>query len=96
MKFYVIKIIFLLVFGCNKNYLGQNCPNVKSESPYLICKENILMEILNCKPLNYCNDSHCIMCRNREEGFCDRCEIGYRLHEGKCEKCKSKFCLNCD
>ena len=90
------KNYFSIGLGCNKNCLGQNCPNGKCENPCLICKENILMEILNCKPLNYCNDSHCIMCRNREEGFCDRCEIGYRLHEGKCEKCKNKFCLNCD
>ena len=90
------KNYYSIGYGCNKNCLGQNCTYGKCENSCLICKENILMEILNCKPLNYCNDSHCVMCRNTEEGFCDRCEIGYRLFEGKCEKCKDKSCLNCD
>ena len=87
---------FSIGYGCNKKCLGQNCPNGKCENICLECKDNILKEILNCRPLNYCNDSHCVMCRSREEGFCDRCEIGYRLQEGKCEKCKNKYCLNCD
>ena len=56
----------------------------------------LLSEKLNCKPLNYCNDSHCISCRNNKEGYCDKCEIGYRIKNGKCSKCEDENCLNCD
>jgi hypothetical protein len=87
---------FSVYIGCNKNCLGQNCTRGICENKCLKCNNNILSEELNCKPLNYCNDSHCIMCRNNEEGFCDRCEIGYRLQNGECQKCKDKNCLNCD
>lgn len=60
---------FSVYIGCNKNCLGQNCTRGICENKCLKCNNNILSEELNCKPLNYCNDSHCIMCRNNEEGF---------------------------
>ena len=82
---------------CNKNCLEAECYNDGfCENECLNCKNNILSGKLNCKPLNYCYDSHCISCRNNKEGYCDKCEIGYRLYNGICSKCEDKNCLNCD
>ena len=81
---------------CNKNCLDAECDNYFCLNECLSCENNILSEKLNCKPLNYCSDEHCISCRNYKVGYCDRCEINYRLENGECSKCEDKNCLNCD
>ena len=83
--------------GCNINCLGAEC-DVRDNciNQCLKCENNVLSHKLNCKPDNYCFDNHCIYCRNSSYGFCDLCEIGYRLENGVCNQCNDEFCLNCD
>lgn len=82
--------------GCNKNCLDAECSDSVCINECLSCHNNVLTEKLNCKPDNYCVDPHCISCRNINIGFCDKCEIGYRLEFGSCVKCEDPNCLNCD
>ena len=81
---------------CNKNCLEAECENNYCLNKCFTCENNILSEKLNCISSYYCFDKNCISCRNKKEGYCDRCEIGYRLENGKCSKCEDKNCLNCD
>ena len=84
--------------GCNLNCLGQKCDkkNDLCENSCLKCNNYILSEKLNCHLDDYCEDKNCMQCRSKENGYCDRCNIGYFLRKGKCFKCLDKNCLNCD
>ena len=88
--------------GCNKVCLGAECDKSNPElmncdNSCVYCKHGILYDVNNCKPQNYCFDKNCIKCRTKEEGTCDKCDVGYKLYKGGCEKkCDDVNCLNCD
>lgn len=83
--------------GCIEKCFGAECDEEgKCDNECVTCNNYLLKEKLGCKPKDFCDDKHCEMCITKEEGKCDRCEIGYYLNRGECLKCNVEHCLKCD